>query len=263
MRAAAAAPRVFPAIVRGRIGQRRKREPRRVRGSRPNPRTSDVAQERQRPRAPPARDSVAGPTAPTLSSETHPEIRSGSVTGSRQRHTCPADPACARGHEKRDDRPDSPRGGQLPERQRPPDELAYPSDLPSPACPRIRLKRIDPGATLLTRILSLASCCAIALARLISAALTALQVIRPPDSRPKIDAIITIRPRGARICGTAMRDAARREERLIEGLLPLVAGVDDVGTLARPTLLTRMSSPPKVSTVRMMTSATLSVARSA
>src|SRR5262249_20203301 len=35
-------------------------------------------------------------------------------------------------------------------------------------------KRIEPGATLLTRILSPASCCAIALARLISAALTAL-----------------------------------------------------------------------------------------
>src|ERR1700730_4206164 len=54
--------------------------------------------------------------------------------------------------------------------------------------------RIDPGATLLTRIPSLANCCAIDLARLISAAFTALYVIRPPDSRPQMDAIITIDP---------------------------------------------------------------------
>src|SRR6185312_9807873 len=68
--------------------------------------------------------------------------------------------------------------------------------------------RIDPGATLLTRMLSFASCCAIAFARLISAAFTALYVIRPPDSRPQIEAIITIAPPPRRrISGTASRDA--------------------------------------------------------
>ena len=43
---------------------------------------------------------------------------------------------------------------------------------------------IEPGATLLTRMLSRASWCAIDFARLISAAFTALYVMRPPASRP-------------------------------------------------------------------------------
>src|SRR5262249_5950270 len=68
--------------------------------------------------------------------------------------------------------------------------------------------RIDPGATLLPRMWPRASCGAIALARLISDALTALYVIRPPDSRPQMDAIITIAPPPRlRMSGTADRDA--------------------------------------------------------
>src|SRR6185312_10110456 len=68
--------------------------------------------------------------------------------------------------------------------------------------------RIDPGATLLTRMLSRASCCAIDFARLISAAFTALYVIRPPDSRPQMDAIMTIDPPlRFFMWGMAIRDA--------------------------------------------------------
>src|SRR5262249_3012291 len=67
---------------------------------------------------------------------------------------------------------------------------------------------IEPGATLLTRILADASCCASAFARLVSAAFTVLYVIRPPDSRPQIDVIITIDPPPrCFMCGTARRDA--------------------------------------------------------
>ena len=59
------------------------------------------------------------------------------------------------------------------------------------------------------------------------------------------------------MCGTASRDARiGRKQRLIERLLPL--GVGRVRRcrrpVARPTLLTRMSRPPKVSTVRVTTS---------
>ena len=61
---------------------------------------------------------------------------------------------------------------------------------------------------LLTRMLSRASCWASDLARLISAALTALYVMRPPVSRPKIDAIMRMTPPPRSfMCGTASLEA--------------------------------------------------------
>src|SRR6185503_6540930 len=107
----------------------------------------------------------------------------------------------------------------------------------------------------------------IALARLISAAFTALYVIRPPDSRPQIEAIITIAPPPRlRICGTAILDARTAGKSVWSNASCHSASV--VSTMseprARPTLLTRMSRPPNVSTVRRITSATpLSVETSA
>jgi hypothetical protein len=68
--------------------------------------------------------------------------------------------------------------------------------------------RIEPGETLTTRMFCGASSWASERARLISAALTALYVIRPPASRPKIDAIMMMTPPPARaMCGTDRRDA--------------------------------------------------------
>src|SRR6185436_19624847 len=91
--------------------------------------------------------------------------------------------------------------------------------------------------------------------------------MRPPDSRPQIDAIITIEPPPRRrICGTAMREARTAGNRVWSNASCHSASV--VWTmsdpLARPTLLTRISRPPKVSTVLITTSATpFSVDRSA
>ena len=92
--------------------------------------------------------------------------------------------------------------------------------------------RIEPGATLLTRILSRANCWASDLARLISAALTALYVIRPPDSRPQIDAIITIEPPPRRRMWGTARDGRLGnrwiEHVLVEGLTPFIVRTSSV-----------------------------------
>src|SRR5262249_44022457 len=116
--------------------------------------------------------------------------------------------------------------------------------------------RIDPGATLFTRILSRASCCAMALARLISAAFTALYVIRPPDSRPQTDATITMAPPPRRLMsGTASREARTAGNNVWSNDACHSASLVSVmpEPLATPTLLTRMSRPPNVSTVRAKT----------
>jgi hypothetical protein len=57
------------------------------------------------------------------------------------------------------------------------------------------------------------------------------------------------------MCGTARREARMAgKSALIEGFLPLrIAGVDDRGAAREPTLLTRISMPPKAATVASMT----------
>ena len=120
-------------------------------------------------------------------------------------------------------------------------------------------KRIDPGAMLLTRMLSRASCCASDLARLISAALTALYVIRPPVSRPKIDAIIRMTPPPRRFMwGTASFDARTAGMSVWSIASCQSASVVAIRSppRARPTLFTRMSRPPNRATVWSTSAAT-------
>src|SRR5437773_5692846 len=100
-------------------------------------------------------------------------------------HTSAADPARARRREERDDRPDFFGAAERPERQLPPDEFCDAGRiLLLPAVPRSPLEQNRSRRHAVDANVVDASCCASDLARLISAALTALYVIRPPDSRP-------------------------------------------------------------------------------
>jgi hypothetical protein len=112
---------------------------------------------------------------------------------------------------------------------------------------------------LFTRMFNGASCWAIALARLISAALTALYVIRPPDSRPQMEAIMMMAPPPRPfMCGAAARDARMAGKRVSSNAA--CHSASDVSRMsapaARPTLLTRMSSPPNSSSVLAITRST-------
>ena len=82
--------------------------------------------------------------------------------------------------------------------------------------------------------------------------------MRPPDSRPQIDAIMMIAPPPrCFMCGTASRDARIAGNSVSSNAA--CHSASDVSSrsvpAARPTLLTRMSRPPNLSTVRSMTSA--------
>src|SRR2546425_1657974 len=80
--------------------------------------------------------------------------------------------------------------------------------------------------------------------------------MRPPDSRPQIDAIITMAPPPRRrMCGTARRDARTAGKSVWSRASCHSASLVSVieAPRPRPTLLIRISSPPKVSTVRVTT----------
>src|SRR5438876_11576942 len=201
MRAARAAPRILPALARRkRSGHGRTREPRRVWHSRPGCPPRNAPADRQQ-RAIANHDPTGDDDPPDQIRERDWQPSTGTLAPliqlargeTRNATTAPTSSG----------RPNRPNGSSRRTK----------SAIKSGSS-RIRRSqvppgnRIDPGATLLTRMLSRASCCAMALARLISDALTALYVIRPPDSRPQIDATITIAPPPRlRMSGTARREA--------------------------------------------------------
>ena len=76
--------------------------------------------------------------------------------------------------------------------------------------------------------------------------------MRPPDSRPQIEAIMTIAPPPrARMCGTATREARIAGNTVSSNAPCQSASVVPSRSLpaARPTLFTRMSIPPNAATV--------------
>src|SRR5579884_1151476 len=77
-------------------------------------------------------------------------------------------------------------------------------------------KSSEPGATLLTKILLGANCRASDFVRLINDALRELYAVRPPDSRPKTEEIVMIRPSPCWLMTGATNFTRRVKARMID-----------------------------------------------